>query len=404
MKIIQLFVMLTTCFLTLNCKKKQDLPTTVEKVLWQGNIVLFKKEVNTYLNLQSEELVYGEGRVGKKLWVASNNGSNITLAYSGNSNIISDQIGDLCLTQFNTYNGDTLFNYQNGHFIKPYQVITTSDSGFLVCGKQFTYKHLSDSCYAVALKFNKIGNLEWKKEYQTKNSNSVFAGVIESTKNTFLYVYRDISGSYIVESDLKGNIFKQVVKNNFNINGIKNYQNGSYITYNGIGLSIYLSDNTFFRTVYINCSEFLQFKNVSILLNRKFDNTIATISLSYQGFSITKNTIFDGKGFDKMQIHNVIPYKNDSLFILMGTFYQSNLYGYSGDVGFIMKMKEYGVTGSDATFFDFNTIIPINQDLSQSVVGAKVLDDNRMLIITSVPFSDNQFRQSTKLVWSIHDY
>ena len=64
MKIIQLFVMLTTCFLTLNCKKKQDLPTTVEKVLWQGNIVLFKKEVNTYLNLQSEELVYGEGRVG----------------------------------------------------------------------------------------------------------------------------------------------------------------------------------------------------------------------------------------------------------------------------------------------------------------------------------------------------
>ena len=69
-----------------------------------------------------------------------------------------------------------------------------------------------------------------------------------------------------------------------------------------------------------------------------------------------------------------------------------------------MKMKEYGVTGSDATFFDFNTIIPINQDLSQSVVGAKVLDDNRMLIITSVPFSDNQFRQSTKLVWSIHDY
>ena len=95
------------------------------------------------------------------------------------------------------------------------------------------------------------------------------------------------------------------------------------------------------------------------------------------------------------------------LLILIGgmTLSGKNISNYNTDAQtcFTMKVSQSGTIYSKASFFDFKQFVISGNN--QSAVGAKVLSDNKILIISNATFYEDRDyipRESTKLIWSIH--
>ncbi len=94
---------------------------------------------------------------------------------------------DILLIKFN-YNLDTLWSkaisHPNDTALRPNQIISTSDGGFLICGWQNSF--ISINARAFLCKVDSAGNFLWHKSYSNLFYTSVIFGVVETSDHGFL--------------------------------------------------------------------------------------------------------------------------------------------------------------------------------------------------------------------------
>lgn len=400
------FMFLVGIIAFLACNKTSTDPNSEE---WRNTKPLIYGEVAAFMNFdQTFETI------GAKLWTADEDGSTVTFAYPVKTNILDVQNGYLHLTKFNTTDSSVVFNIQIENFIEPSQMISTSDGGYLVCGKQYLGKLQTDSTVAVVMKFTKDGILNWKKSFPIQNANTSFRSITLTKQGNLLFIFQkgDLN---LLETNQNGEIIGQPVKIINNPSRIITLSDGSYLLNGTIGICKFnmdktpasqpssweyscvheLSDKTFLVCTNANAFGSKAGGGVSIANTYSMIDTYPALHSR-----IAEQFFLREKSSDNIYEFDFLP--NNEGYIFVGS---SSKFGTSPyeQVSAIVKM-DTTKTSNSARFYDLRRF-KIKDYRHDNAVSIKVIRGNKILVISNNLFNDsspNLFGTTIRFIWSIH--